>query len=177
MIPSQIPKIVCDEIIKGHRHNTIDSLVDEQSPGANSKIRKSKVNWIMNDSWIAGMMAHFAMSANKNHFGFDINGFQRQIQFTQYAPGDFYTWHIDADPDLLCEPLTRKLSIVMCLSSKDDYEGGELEIAYPSQFKFTFKLDYGEVIIFPSVMQHRVRKLISGERFSLVGWMEGPRFK
>jgi len=177
MIPSQIPKIVCDEIIKEYREDTVDAYVDSSIPEIKENVRKTKVNWVMNDSWIAGMMAHFALSANKNHFGFDIDGFQKKIQFTQYGPGDFYTWHIDGAPDLLCEPLTRKLSIVMCLSSKDDYEGGELEIAYPSQFKFSFKLDYGEVLIFPSVMQHRVKKLKSGERFSLVGWMEGPRFK
>ena len=177
MIPSQIPKNTCDEIIKEYRNDSTDAIVGNEDPGQNTKIRQSKVNWINNDNWIAGMMSHFALCANKNHFGFDIDGYRNQIQFTQYSPGDFYTWHVDSDTDLLIENFTRKLSIVMCLSSKDDYEGGEFEIFYPTQPKYSLKLDRGDVIIFPSIIPHRVKKMKSGERFSLVGWMGGPRFK
>lgn len=177
-IPSQIPKSICDEIIKEYRNDLTIAVVGELDGEVNSKLRQSKVNWINNDNWIAGMMSHFVLSANKHYFGFDIDGYRKEIQFTQYYEDDFYTWHIDSDTELLSEDFTRKLSVVMCLSSKDDYEGGEFEIFYPaSQFKHSFKLDYGDVVIFPSIIQHRVRKVKSGERFSLVGWMGGPPFK
>ena len=177
-IPSQIPKSICDEIIKEYRNDLTIAVVGELDGEVNSKLRQSKVNWINNDNWIAGMMSHFVLSANKHYFGFDIDGYRKEIQFTQYYEGDFYTWHIDSDTELLSEDFTRKLSVVMCLSSKDDYEGGEFELFYPaSQFKHSFKLDYGDVVIFPSIIQHRVRKVKSGERFSLVGWMGGPPFK
>ena len=107
-----------------------------------------------------------------------LSGYRKEIQFARYGKGDFYTWHIDLDTEILSEDFTRKLSVVMCLSSKDDYEGGEFELFYPaSQFKHSFKLDYGDVVIFPSIIQHRVKKVKSGERFSLVGWMGGPPFK
>tara|TARA_B100002019_G_scaffold292825_1_gene317304 strand:+ start:6037 stop:6594 length:558 start_codon:yes stop_codon:yes gene_type:complete len=177
-IPSQIPKSICDEIIEEYRNGVTIALVGELDGEVDSKLRQSKINWINNDNWIAGMMSHFVLSANRDYFGFDIDGYRKEIQFTQYYEGDFYTWHIDSDTELLSEDFTRKLSVVMCLSSKDDYEGGEFELFYPaSQFKRSFKLDYGDVIVFPSIIQHRVRKVKSGERFSLVGWMGGPPFK
>jgi len=177
-IPSQIPKSICDEIIKEYRIDLEDAYVGLGDGNVNPKHRKSKVNWIDNDSWIAGMMSHFVLSANKHYFNFDIDGYRKKIQFTQYNEGDFYNWHIDADIEILSQEFTRKLSVVMCLSSKDDYEGGELEIFYPaSEFKDSFKLDCGDVLVFPSIIQHRVRKIKSGNRFSLVGWMGGPRFK
>jgi len=177
-IPSQIPKSICDEIIKEYRNDLTTAVVGELDGEVNSKIRQSKVNWINNDNWIAGMMSHFVLSANKHYFNFDIDGYRKKIQFTQYNEGDFYNWHVDSNAKLLSEDFTRKLSVIMCLSSLDEYEGGELEIFYPaSTFRDSFRLDFGEVVIFPSVIPHRVRKVISGERFSLVGWMGGPPFR
>ena len=177
-IPSQIPKSVCEEIIKEYRLNVEDANVGCMNGRIDPDLRQSKVNWINNDNWIAGMMSHFVLSANKHYFNFDIDGYRREIQFTHYTEGDFYTWHIDSDTELLSEDFTRKLSVIMCLSSIDEYEGGELEIFYPaSTFKYSFRLDFGEVVIFPSIVPHRVKKVTSGDRFSLVGWMGGPPFK
>jgi PKHD-type hydroxylase len=182
-IPSEIPKIICDEIIKKYYNEDELNIAEVGKNGGvnsvNYKYRKSKVFWINNDTWIAGMLAHFANSANSLYFNFDIDGFRKHIQFTVYdSEGDYYGWHIDVDNESLSEKLTRKLSIVMCLSSKDDYEGGEFELYWPSStMKETIKLDCGEVIVFPSILQHRVRPIKSGKRFSLVGWMGGPPFK
>jgi PKHD-type hydroxylase len=179
-IPSQIPKIICDEIIKQYQDDLTDAEVGctTETRRVDATLRQSNVTWINNDNWIAGMMSHFALSANKHYFKFDIDGYRREIQFTRYVEGDFYGWHIDTDTELLSKKFTRKLSIIMCLSSKEDYEGGELELFYPaSTFRNSFKLDYGDVVIFPSIIQHRVKKVKSGERFSLVGWMGGPPFK
>lgn len=178
-IPSQIPKSICDEIIKEYRNDLTDATVGTTWEGkVDPEKRQSKVNWINNDNWVAGMLSHFVLSANKHYFNFDIDGYRKEIQFTQYTEGDFYTWHIDTGTKLLEADYTRKLSVVMCLSSKDDYEGGKFELFYPgTPFKESFKLDYGDVLIFPSIIQHRVTKVKSGERFSLVGWMGGPPFK
>jgi PKHD-type hydroxylase len=35
----------------------------------------------------------------------------------------------------------------------------------------------GTVIAFPSFIPHRVTELTSGVRKSLVGWIEGPKFR
>jgi predicted 2-oxoglutarate/Fe(II)-dependent dioxygenase YbiX len=41
----------------------------------------------------------------------------------------------------------------------------------------TISMDVGDVIIFPSDIIHRVRRLKSGKRISLVGWYGGPAFR
>jgi len=177
-IPSHIPKTVCDEIIKQYD----DEL--EYEPGIvgnrtlDLKKRKSKVRWIYSDSWVSGMLAHFIQSANTNHFNLDLTGWDGKIQFTLYdTENDHYNWHIDTNADDLKTNFVRKLSIVMCLSSIDDYEGGEFEIYYPHSLKETKKLDYGDVVVFPSIIPHKVRPIKSGKRYSLVGWYGGPPFR
>ena len=55
------------------------------------------------------------------------------------------------------------------LSSKDDYEGGEFQVMMGNKM-FSYKMDVGEAIVFPSDCLHRVRPLKSGKRVSLVGW-------
>jgi len=176
-IPSEIPRNVCDEIINQYYIN--DQLEEGYVEQQSDIIRSSKVNWIHNDNWVAGMMSHFALCANKNYFKFDLDGWRYKIQFTVYdKKNDHYNWHIDVSSKDLEQKFVRKLSMIMCLSSKDDYEGGEFEIDCPSStMKETIKLDCGEVIVFPSILQHRVRPIKSGKRFSLVGWMGGPPFK
>ena len=42
---------------------------------------------------------------------------------------------------------------------------------------FTVKLKAGTVAIFPAWVKHRVKKVTSGTRYSLVAWMNGPHFK
>ena len=51
----------------------------------------------------------------------------------------------------------------MCLSPKEEYEGGEFEL-YVGRKMFSFKMDCGDAIIFPSDCMHRVRRINSGSR-------------
>ncbi|BCU93901.1 MAG: hypothetical protein CM15mV3_1870 [Caudoviricetes sp.] len=60
---------------------------------------------------------------------------------------------------------------------KEDYEGGELEIKVLPEETKKYKMDIGDVIVFPSDMWHRVTPIKSGTRVSLVGWYAGPRWK
>ena len=51
------------------------------------------------------------------------------------------------------------------------YEGGELSIeSFNSKEKF--KLDAGEIIIYPSTYLHSVEEVINGERLVFIGWIE-----
>ena len=63
------------------------------------------------------------------------------------------------------------LSFTIFLSCKDNYEGGALSIeSFDSEKKF--KLDAGEIIIYPSTFIHSVEEVISGERLVFIGWIE-----
>ena len=63
------------------------------------------------------------------------------------------------------------LSFTIFLNEKDKYSGGELLIeSLNSEDKF--KLDSGNIIIYPSTYLHSVLEVFSGERLVVVGWIE-----
>ena len=63
------------------------------------------------------------------------------------------------------------LSFTIALTDKDTYEGGELVIETMNQEK-VFKLNAGEILIYPSTYIHFVREVKKGERVVCVGWIE-----
>ena len=62
----------------------------------------------------------------------------------------------------------RKISLVACLSKKEDYEGGIFKFI---DLKKDFKFDLGEAIIFDSNLLHGVEPVISGKRKVLISFM------
>ena len=189
-IPSGINSDVCNVIVDSFKNKPLEdssiigssSIDDYEQPGeVNSKIRSSKQLWIATDHWVSGMMAHFVHCANYDMFNYDIVQWADQIQYTVYeGKNSHYSWHKDSNRSTFSydgTPLIRKLSISLCLSSKDDYDGGEFQIMYGHKDMKTIKLDVGDVIVFSSDCVHRVRPLKSGKRISLVGWFAGPKFR
>ena len=63
------------------------------------------------------------------------------------------------------------LSFTIFLSEQNEYEGGELLIENLN-CENKFKLNSGEIIIYPSIYLHSVQEIISGERLAFVGWIE-----
>ena len=63
------------------------------------------------------------------------------------------------------------LSFTLFINKVDQYEGGELMIEdINSENKF--KLNEGEIIIYPSTYLHSVQEVLSGERLVFIGWIE-----
>ena len=63
------------------------------------------------------------------------------------------------------------LSFTVFLSCKHKYEGGALSIECVNSEE-KFKLDAGEIVIYPSTHLHSVEKVIAGERLVFIGWIE-----
>ena len=63
------------------------------------------------------------------------------------------------------------LSFTLSLSNKESYQGGELVIETMNSQK-EFKLNAGEIIIYPSTYLHSVQEVKDGERLVCVGWIE-----
>ena len=62
-------------------------------------------------------------------------------------------------------------SFTIFLNPKKDYEGGSLSIeCFNSEEKF--KLNAGEIIIYPSTFLHSVEEVTDGERLVFIGWIE-----
>ena len=63
------------------------------------------------------------------------------------------------------------LSFTVFLTKQSQYEGGELLIEnLTSENKF--KLNSGEILIYPSTFLHSVQEVLNGERIVCVGWIE-----
>ena len=63
------------------------------------------------------------------------------------------------------------LSFTIFLTKKNLYEGGELLIENLNS-ENKFKLNSGEILIYPSTFLHSVQEVLNGERIVCVGWIE-----
>jgi len=90
------------------------------------------------------------------------------IMFTKSSKNMHYGRHID-NPYMSSG--RSDLSFTLSLTNKDSYEGGELIIeTLNSEEKF--KLNAGQIIIYPSSYLHAVSQVNSGNRLVCVGWIE-----
>ena len=88
--------------------------------------------------------------------------------FSKSTSGMKYGRHID---NAYMSSGRADLSFTVFLNCKKKYEGGALSIqGINSEEKF--KLDAGEIIIYPSTYLHSVEKVIDGERLVFIGWIE-----
>ena len=90
------------------------------------------------------------------------------IMFTKSEKNMFYGRHVD---NPFMSSGRSDLSFTVSLTDKDSYEGGELLIETMNKEK-KFKLNAGEIIIYPSTYLHSVEQIKSGERIVCVGWIE-----
>ena len=90
------------------------------------------------------------------------------IIFSKSSEGMSYGRHID---NAFMSSGRADLSFTIFLSEKNQYEGGELLIENLNKER-KFKLDKGEIIIYPSTYLHSVQKVLNGERLVCVGWIQ-----
>ena len=88
--------------------------------------------------------------------------------FTKSEIGMGYGRHID---NSFMSSGRADLSFTIFLSEKNEYEGGELLIENQNS-EHKFKLNSGEIIIYPSTYLHSVQKVLNGNRLAFVGWIE-----
>jgi PKHD-type hydroxylase len=181
---SLVPEI-CDKVIEmGNNLQLQDANIGfESNIQVDKDYRRSKIGWIQ--PWMPewggtfGYLHHLFQEANQNAFGFDLWSL-REIQFTHYQADNegTYDWHTDLHW-LDEKPVHRKLSMVVQLSNPEDYEGGDLELRPPVKGSPDPKIlrKRGTAICFPSMVEHRVTPVTKGERYSLVAWFEGPKFR
>jgi predicted 2-oxoglutarate/Fe(II)-dependent dioxygenase YbiX len=120
---------------------------------------------------IGGRLAAVGLSANYNRWKFDISH-SSQSEFLIYPPGGRYTTHMDTFmvPGGSC----RKLTVIAFLN--DTFEGGKFYLSVSNK-KIYPPQNPGTVIVFPSFLPHGVEDILSGERYAVVCWMDGPWFK
>lgn len=197
---SDLPTEIID-IIERDLSDKFDAVMADSrliGDALNKNKRNSQNAWIPTQHWVGGFLWHYIMRANRENFLYDLRCIDGEsIQYTRYTEGQFYKWHNDAGlsgqykpvsvgnraqglgQDFLNEniEMVRKLSFVLQLSDPDDYEGGNLQLLDESGRSYIAPRKRGTVILFDSRTQHRVQKVRSGVRKSIVGWTVGPRWK
>lgn len=143
------------------------------------EIRKSRIKFLNSADpeieWVYRKLTDIINGINKEFWQFDLQ-FIEVLQFTKYDRlGDFYTNHIDLSFE---RNVHRKLSFSVQLSNSKDYVGGNLKIVNQvvEDHYGNILRDRGDIILFPSFMPHEITPIISGARYSLVGWVCGPKF-
>lgn len=154
--------------------NTRNDLVEK------NKTRKSKVFWT-NEQWVVDKIWRYMDAYNEiTGLNYDVTRWE-SIQITKYEPRDYYDFHIDgrgSHKNIDDDGMVRKISMTIQLN--DDYEGGDFQIAYCERGELKTEIierSKGTIILFPSILDHRVTAVTAGTRYSLVAWFTGPPFK
>ena len=123
----------------------------------NSELSKKYAEWIKRKILSNQLIKSFALPKL-------IHG----IMFTKSQKDMHYGRHVD---NPFMSTGRSDLSFTISLTHQDSYEGGELLIeTINSENKF--KLNAGEIIIYPSTYLHSVEEIKNGERIVCVGWIE-----
>ena len=123
----------------------------------NSDISKKNAGFIVNKLLTNKLIKSFALPKK-------IHG----IMFTKSTKGMKYGRHID---NAYMSSGRADLSFSIFLNKKNSYGGGELVVENINT-ENKFKLNEGEIIIYPSTYLHSVEEITNGERLVCVGWIE-----
>ncbi len=106
-----------------------------------------------------------------DEWGFDIEIIPH-VEVIRYQPGDFYKPHTDWGGS----HVNRKVTAIVQLSNPSGYTGGEVFL-YDGPERWMVEQDQGLATLFPSWTLHSVDPLLTGERWVLVAWALGPKFR
>lgn len=171
----------CEEIIRladdiGWQEATYATEQKNTKSYKGNPIRDSKTVFIFpaeNTFWLFEKMSKVIIDANQANFGFNLSGFVEGFQITKYeAPTGHYDFHIDKYDN----GIIRKISAIVSLSPKEDYEGGEFVIKTSAE-ELHCVGNQGSIVIIPSYILHKVNPVTKGTRYSLVAWTSGEPFK
>lgn len=165
---NEIPPQTCDMLVKEFSSKEMVKGLVGNKPKPDVVVRNNDVIFAPNKHAAEFILFRYAIMANKAaEWNYDIINFVEPVQVSRYASNEFYSGHIDVQ--FFENGLQRKLTCVCLLS--DEFEGGEFKL-----LDMDMKLEKGDVMVFPSFLFHNVMPVTKGERWSLVGWMSGPRF-
>ena len=159
----------------------------EPEIGVDKKTRITDVAWT-NDQWVYDVIWPFMMQANAEAgWYYDIKSAESS-QITRYKKGGFYSFHSDGagchmskynNPNnAFLHDNVRKLSMTVLLN--ESFEGGNFEFASYGKEDCIItpvEMKQGDIVVFPSSMEHRVAPITKGIRYSLVTWFLGPPFR
>ena len=165
-IESFLSKKECDSILTKFLNVDLEvaSVLNSELLDSLIKVRDSKV--------VFTQLPHYkkklknVLSNEIKIKGFELDEIE-EFQFTKYELNGHYDWHTDSTGfDYYAK---RFCSVVIQLNN--EYDGGELLYKDHNNDVVEFKKGVGNLFIFNSSISHKVKPIISGERYSLVSWI------
>jgi len=171
-----IPPAVCEQLLREVGENNLsdgvvgyggDVRVDET-------IRNGKTAFLPNNHWFEGILLNHARWANQSaNWGFHVDGCE-PLQVASYKTGEKYDWHKDDEVLNRSRPYQRKLSVICQLTRAEDFTGGGL-LLKGAQDESLIN-NQGDLIVFPSFLEHKAATVESGHRVTVVCWITGGHF-
>jgi len=162
----------------GKSKPSVDGGVENKDQDA-QWARRSKISWIGPDAstvFIFERLTDAITKVNKAFYDYELTQIE-DLQFSEYDESyqGMYRNHTDDGYD---SNHYRKLSFTLQLSDPSDYEGGDLNIyRFKLDEPMTVKKEKGMLAAFPSWSIHEVTPVTKGTRYTLVGWVHGPKFR
>ena len=175
-------KDFCDKVIKlALEVPATESTLGFNSAKTDSSIRRSKLRWLDPKNpkfqFIFDAYWQVALKANREWFKFNVLDLP-PLQFTEYDSS--YQGEYKSHQDVFWINPTqnhRKLSMIIQLTDDTTYTGGDLELENVGEMPNKADVrTQGTALLFPSFIYHKLTPVITGKRYSLVGWFEGPKF-
>lgn len=166
-----------DYVVKRAQSLPVETGTLRRDNEINTDLRNSSVRWIQRGEdgelmWLFNMIDHSVWTLNRHWHGIDYDYHAcGSIQYAEYNEGQFYSNHMDTI-FIEGEQVQRKVSCSVLLSSPDEFEGGELYIQNGTLERENLKK--GQIVTFPSIIDHEVRPVTKGIRRGLVAWYTGP---
>jgi PKHD-type hydroxylase len=179
LFPDKLPENLCKGIID--RAECLPAMDAKFKGESWDSIRISELRWIYRNDQRFADVYNFVrdkfFEANQ-YFGLDIIQDKFPLQFTTYYGNNngHYDWHQDVHWPTKTG-FDRKLSFILQLSDESEYTDGELEFQHVKDWNPAAFKEKGMMLVFPSVMYHRVKPVTTGKRMSLVSWIEGQPWR
>ena len=150
---------------------------DKESPASDTK-KTSKVKFIKLApiQKLVSPFLGFIHKANTSFFDFDLFKLtpEKILNYNIYEIDKEYGWHYDGESGLG----KRDIKLTCLLNcSEEKYVGGELSLFVNKEIECKEFNSSGSAIVFPSFINHKVNKILSGKRRTLAIWMHCPRFR
>ena len=183
LFKNELEKDFC-RLISEYAEDNPMNLAEVRMDGGDTKdlsVRNSNITWLGNSELVEALVTYASRANREAGWNFDIMSYESP-QYTSYGEGQFYDWHVDTGVEKEDDFVYRKLSMVIALN--EEFKGGDFQIQTwnPPNSKVRYSTvlpmrQAGTIVVFPSILYHRVTPVTSGIRKSLVCWFRGPSFR
>lgn len=166
--------VICNKIIE--QAETVDYIHFNDKRSRFHTISYNRTFKVKNYRWLLKPLNQILADANNKNFMIDVTQIE-YLSLMKFYEGDLWDWHHDCDWWFNPLPFDKKITILIQLTSNDEYDGGDFE-----QFMSTIPIprkyfDIGSVLVIPTYYYYKLNPITKGVRKLLNVTAIGPKYK